>query len=473
MAAKEVTILGAGPAGLGAALELKKLGVSDVLVLDQHAVAGGLSRTLEFEDHRFDVGPHRFFTKSPEINAMWHEILGEAFQPVSRLTRIYYKQTLFNYPLKPVNALTKLGLVDSAQAIASYMAMHLRHHNGEAENFEDWVSRQFGRKLFEVFFKTYTEKVWGIDCKEIAAEWASQRIKGLSLKEAVLDAINPFNSAKKAKSLVEEFDYPEMGAGQMYEAMASAVADAGGVFQFDTRVTALLMKDNRVRAVRVEENGRSREIPVETLFTSIPLTLAVQMIEPAPPAEILEHVQALYYRDHVTVNLIVEGAEHFPDQWIYVHSPDVKMGRLANYNNFSKKMASPATSALSVEYFTFQDDEVWGLSDEDLIQLAIDELDYMKLVPRHKVKSGMVIRETEAYPTYYVGYEQHYEPLKAYLESIDNLQCIGRGGMYKYNNQDHSIITGMLAARNYRGSQYNIWDVNIDGEYQEGSQRDR
>lgn len=470
---KEVTILGAGPAGLGAVLELQKNNVKDVLVIDANSKAGGLARTEIFENNRFDIGPHRFFTKNNEVNELWHDILGDDFRPVQRLTRIYYKNKFFNYPLKPLNVLASLGLYESTQALISYLYSLIKFPRKEAVTFEEWVTNHFGKKLYQMFFKTYTEKVWGIDCSKIGANWAAQRIKGMNLFTTIVDALTPSKKNKKAKSLVEEFDYPIYGAGMMYEKMAEKICDNGGEFSFDTTVKRINLKDNKVVSIIVEDKDKESELPIQTVFSSIPLTHLIKWMRPEVPNEVLQSAEKLYFRDHITVNLIIDKGGLFDDQWIYVHSSDVKMGRLVNYNNFSSNMpANKNTTAVSAEYFVFKNDDIWNLSDEEIIELAKNELDYMNLVDKSLIRKGLVVRETESYPIYFIGFEKHYETIRDFVSGISNLQCIGRGGMYKYNNQDHSLYTGMLAARNYCGANYNLWEVNIDAEYHEDARRD-
>jgi len=472
MKSKEVTIVGAGPAGLGAALELQKNNIKDILIIDMNSRPGGLSRTEVFEDNRFDIGPHRFFTKNKEINKLWHEILGNDFKPVKRFTRIYYNNRYFNYPLKPFNALKNLGLLESSHAIISYILSQIKINNNEIVSFEDWVGKHFGEKLYKTFFKTYTEKVWGIDCKNIGADWAAQRIKGLNLYKAILDALNPIKNNKSVKTLVEEFDYPIYGAGMMYEGMSDKIYKQGGEFLLNTTVKKVNMKDNKIISIFVNNNEKEFEIPIETLFSSIPLTKFIESMKPEAYENVLAATKELFFRDHITVNLVIDNNKLFKDQWIYVHSREVKMGRLANYNNFSPYMpANKNTTVVSVEYFVFKNDDIWNMSDKDIIELAKEELNYMNLVSRKLVKNGFVVRETESYPTYFIGFEKYYSIINNFVSNISNLQCIGRGGMYKYNNQDHSLYTGLLAAKNYCGAGYNIWNVNIDAEYHENAKR--
>jgi protoporphyrinogen oxidase len=465
----ECCIVGAGPAGLAAGLELARHGVSSILVLDRHPIVGGLARTETFDGARFDVGPHRFFTKNAEINALWHNLLGSDFVPVDRVTRILFNKQLFNYPIAARDVLTKLGWSESLKAMLSYLHAQLARRH-EPKTFEEWVVAKFGWKLYRIFFKTYTEKVWGIPCSQIDARWAAQRIKGLDLRAAIKNALFP--GGEKIKTLVERFHYPVRGAGQMYEAMAERIVKRGGRVRLGCTVVAVHRDGNRVRALEVEEKGGQRFlVTAQRFFSSMPITLFFKAVVPAESHAVLEAANTLYYREHITVNLRIDGTNHFPDQWIYVHAPEVKMARLANYNNFSPAMVStPGKTGVSVEYFTFQNEDLWKLSNEQLKSLACDELDQVQLVPRQAIEEAWVVRETESYPTYYLAYEEHFERLRRRLDEFENVAPIGRGGMYKYNNQDHSTLTGLLAARNYLklpGSPYNVWNVNIDAEYHE------
>jgi len=467
-------VIGAGPAGLAAAHELTLRGARDVAVIEATGVVGGLSRTDVHDEARFDVGPHRFFTKNAEVNALWHELLGADFRPVDRLTRIYYRGKFFNYPIKAFDAFSKLGPVASIHAVISYLGAQL-DRDGEPETFEDWVSTKFGRKLYETFFKTYTEKVWGIPCREIGADWAAQRIKGLDIWEVLKNAVVPA-AQQKVKTLVEQFDYPRLGAGQMYEAMCSRAADAGAEVLLDHRVVAFHLDGDRVKEVSaVGSDGEEVTISAGHFFTSAPITQVVTSFDPPEAEPIRRSAEALYYRDHITVNLLVARDGLFPDQWIYAHAPEVEMARVANYGNFSADMVNhQRRSALGVEYFVFKGDAIWNKRDEELEQLAVAELDELGLVRRGSIERAWVVRETECYPTYYLGFEEHFDRLRRRLDEIGNLHPIGRGGMYKYNNQDHSIVTGMLAARNVLDGERahrDLWSVNVDAEYHESASR--
>lgn len=471
----EIAILGAGPAGLSAAWELARAGRDELLVIDRHPIPGGLSRTELFDGNRFDVGPHRFFTADPEIDALWHELLGDEFLPVQRLTRIFYKKRLFRYPLEAIDALRNLGLRESVTSMLSYLAARFSTTPGEAESFEEWVSGRFGQKLYETFFKTYTEKVWGIPCREIGAEWAAQRIKGIDLASVVKNAL--FRQSVKAKTLVDEFDYPRHGAGMMYERMWERTAGPRRELALRTDVVRLLRDGMRITGIEVRSaDGGTACIEPGHVFSSIPLTVMLGMLEPAAPEDVRKAIAKLYYRDHITVNIVADGADLFPDQWIYVHAPDVKMARMANYTNFSRRMAArPDTSLISIEYFVFRGDELWRRTDAELSALAAQELQTMQLLPPDRILGSFVTRETESYPTYFIGFQEAYDTVRRFAESLENLSCIGRAGLYKYNNMDHSIATGLLAVRNLLGTapRGDVWSLNTDGEYQESSRRVR
>jgi protoporphyrinogen oxidase len=470
----ECIILGAGPAGMGAALTLVEHGVTDILVVDRNCLVGGLARTEVFDGNRFDIGPHRFFTKNREINALWTQTLGDDFRPVDRLTRIYYNHQFFTYPIKPFETFWKLGFAESAHALVSFLSEHMARQT-EARTFEDWIVQKFGAKLYRTFFKTYTEKVWGIPCHQIGAEWAAQRIKGLDIRQVLKHAIVG-HPQQDLKTLVDRFDYPRLGAGQMYEAMLDTVVSRGGTVLLNSRVTAFHRQDHDIAAVAVTDGeGQTYRMTANHYFNSIPLTHFFHLVRPEASADVQQAARRLYYREHITVNLLINGAQLFPDQWIYIHAPEVQMARLANYTNFSPAMVQdPAQSAVSVEYFTFTHEGLWQMTDDDLTQLAIDELHYLRLVDKGLVQQAWVVRETESYPTYFLGYHEPYGTLKGAMDRYTNITPIGRGGMYKYNNQDHSTLSGILAVRNYLhlpGAPYNLWEINIDAAYHESASR--
>ena len=471
----ECCILGAGPAGLAVGHELSKNGIKDIAVVDKNVIVGGLARTEVFDGNRYDVGPHRFFTSNIEINKLWKETLGDDFIPVERMTRIFYKNMLFNYPLNLLNVFSNLGLSESLKSIASFAESKIKHKN-DPVTFEDWIVNKFGRKLYETFFKTYTEKVWGIPCDQIEAEWAAQRIKGLDLVELLKKTLLG-NKSQEIKTLVEQFDYPVLGAGQMYNVMAERVNEKGATFYLNYSVKKINIRESVILSIIIEERNTGELIEVfsKQFFSSIPITHFFKMMDPIPNSDTLIAANSLYFREHITVDILIDRKDLFPDQWIYVHSHDLKMARLANYKNFSKQMVkSDEKTTLSVEYFVFKSDDIWRMSDNSLKELAGDELSQMKLVNKKQIENSWIVRETESYPTYFIGYKEHYKVLKKEINKISNVYPIGRGGMYKYNNQDHSAFSGLLAARNYinrKTSQYDLWSINIDAEYNEGSER--
>jgi protoporphyrinogen oxidase len=470
----ECCIIGVGAAGLGVALELVRHGVTSIAIIDKNKSVGGLARTNVFDGVRFDIGPHRFFTKNKEVNKIWHGTLEKDFRSVSRLTRIFYKNKYFKYPIKPLDALIKLGPIESIVAVFSFLSPWINRKN-EARTFEDWIVQKLGRKLYETFFKTYTEKIWGIPCSQIGAEWAAQRIKGLDALELIKNALIGRKN-KKIKTLVEEFDYPVLGTGQMYEAMRDKVVSRGADIILGSRVIRFNRHDNTIDSIDImDSSGHETSITARHFFSSIPLAHFFKMLNPTDSVQINNSAQMLRYRDHITVHLLVDRENVFPDQWIYVHSPDIQMARVANYNNFSKAMVSDKNkTALSVEYFVFKDKGLWNESDKFLADLAINELDTMGLIKNSDVEKSWVVRDSEAYPIYYIGFLEHYNLLRSRIDQFVNLYSIGRAGMHKYNNMDHSLMSGILAARNYLklpGSPYILWDINIDAEYLENAQR--
>ncbi len=466
----DLVIVGGGPSGLSAAYEAIGQG-AEAVVLERLSLVGGLARTTTFQGNRFDIGPHRFFTKNREVQALFMSMAADDLLLVPRLTRILCGRTYFNYPLTPLNALFGVGPQAGVSILSSYINARARGVFGETyDNFEDWVIAHFGRRLYEMFFKTYTEKVWGIPCTKIGPDWATQRIKGLTLTTAIWNSF--FKPRQQSvKTLVDEFMYPRLGAGQLYENMAANIRQAGGSVVTGARVHRICRGDMYVRAVMAEdETGTRLEVPGRYFLVSAPLTEMIEMMHPSAPPEVLSACRALRYRNHVGVNLIVEGSP-FPDNWIYVHSKDVRMARVANYANFSASMCSQSgLSPLTVEYFCFPGDSVWDAPDEALIELAKRELAQIGVVRQDQVLDGFVVRSDKAYPVIEIGYERHIATIRSWLSGFQNLLPIGRSGMFKYNNQDHAMATGLLAARTALGiQQFDPWLVNIDAEYHESA----
>lgn len=464
-AAKEFTIIGAGPAGLAAAYQLAKTGHS-AAVLEQDRQVGGLSKTLEYRGFRFDIGGHRFFTKSPEVNGLWREILGDEFLIRPRLSRIYYRGKFYHYPLKPFNALRNLGLLTSLGAVASYGRAKLCPRKPET-SFEDWVTNRFGEKLYRIFFKTYSEKVWGIPCTELSADWAAQRIRNLNLSKAVFNALG-IHRGKQVASLIDEFQYPRHGPGQMYDSMCRQAAARGAEVHLGHRVVAVQHRNGRIETVATASAGGTTEHRVDRLISSMPLSELPLMMNPQPPRDVVDAANGLGYRSILTVNLLVQQPAIVPDTWIYIHDPDIRAGRLQLYKNWSPEMvADPSWSSVGLEYFAFENDAFWSMDDARLIEIAKDDLQKLRLVEPQNVRDGFVARYAKAYPVYDDGYRDRVELIRRYLDGFGNLVCVGRYGQFRYNNMDHSIMTALLGCRKLLGEPVDPWGVNAEAEYHE------
>ena len=462
-----VVILGAGPAGLTAAYMLAKSGHTRVTVLEADDMVGGISRTAQYNGFRFDIGGHRFFTKIRVVEALWHEILGPEFISVPRLSRIHYNGRFFDYPLKPANALRGLGLVNAVRILASYVKWHYKPYLIE-ENFEQWVTNRFGKRLYEIFFKTYTEKVWGIPCTEIRAEWAAQRIQGLSLARAILSATSLNRRGAQIKSLIHEFQYPRLGPGQMWETCRDLVVAQGHEVLMKHYVDELQWNGDRVVGVRAQTPCGARTFPAEHVISTLPVRSLVRAMSPAAPPAVRTAAEGLRYRDFLVVALILNKDHLFPDNWIYIHSPGVKVGRIQNFNNWSAAMVpTPNTTCLGMEYFCFKGDGLWDSTDADLIAKASAELEQLGLARREDVVDGTVIRMPKAYPIYDGVYREHLDVVRASLAGLSNLQLVGRNGMHKYNNQDHSMLAAMRAVENMQGASHDLWTINTDLDYHE------
>jgi protoporphyrinogen oxidase len=474
---KQVVIIGAGPAGLTAAAELAEHGILPTLLEKDPEYVGGIARTVRYRGWRFDIGGHRFFSKSPEITAWWRRRLPEDFISVRRMSRIYYRGKFFDYPLRALNALTNLGFLTSAQCLLSYAIARLRPIRPE-RSFADWVTNRFGKKLFTIFFQTYTEKVWGMPCSEISADWAAQRIKGLSLTKAVWHALFP--QKKKAsgsavvKTLIDTFEYPRLGPGMMWEKTAADLRAAGVPIHMGATATGLLHDGTRITGVRARlADGTTHIFPADAVIVSMPLQETVLAFDPPLPEEARAAAARLRYRDFLTVALMIRKKNLFPDNWIYVHDPGVKLGRIQNFNNWSPEMVPDASATcLGLEYFCFEGDGLWTMDDHALIDLGKRELAQLGLVDPADVFDGCVVRMPKSYPVYGPGYQDDVAIIRRALSAFPNLQPVGRNGMHKYNNQDHSMMTALLAARNLTGASYDVWKVNTDAEYHESGEVD-
>ena len=461
-----VVIIGAGPGGLTPAYLLAKRGVK-VTVLEADDVVGGISRTAQYKGYRFDIGGHRFFTKIKPVEDLWKELLGDEFISVPRLSRIHYQGKFFDYPLKAMNALRGLGIWNAILMVVSYVWAHLRPSPVE-ENLEQWVTNRFGKRLYQIFFKTYTEKVWGIPCTEIRAEWAAQRIQNLSLAKAILSAAAMNKRSTDVKSLINEFQYPRLGPGQMWEICHDKVIALGGEVLMQHKVESIEMENGRVVAVRAKTPDGEVRIAGDHFISTMPVKNLVHALEPVPPAVARAAANGLGYRDFLTVALMLDKDDIFPDNWIYIHTPGVKVGRIQNFNNWSRAMVPVAgQTCLGMEYFCFEGDGLWTSPDADLIAQAARELRELGLDQGANVVDGTVVRMPKAYPVYDSTYREHLDTVREFIDPIPNLHLVGRNGMHKYNNQDHSMYTAMLTIANMDGANHDVWAVNTDFEYHE------
>ncbi|MDP8991917.1 MAG: NAD(P)/FAD-dependent oxidoreductase [Actinomycetota bacterium] len=468
----DVVIIGAGPAGLTAAYQLLKHGhVSTVLEADN--VVGGISRTAERDGWRFDIGGHRFFTKVKPVEDLWMEILGEEeFLLRPRLSRIYYNGKFFDYPLKAMNALRGLGLLEALLCMLSYAWARVRPPKDQS-HFEGWVSARFGYRLYRIFFKTYTEKVWGVPATSIKADWAAQRIKNLSLSKAVLNAIMPKRNQKEITSLIEEFRYPKYGPGMMWERAAELVTAGGVKLIFDAKVTTVHREDGRAVAVTAHTDGLASRYEATHVISSMPFRDLIRAMDPPAPEEVRAAAEGLAYRDFLTVALVVPEEAGFPDNWIYVHSPEVRLGRIQNFGSWSPYLVKDGRTCLGLEYFAFEGDDLWSMADEDLVELGKQELSRLGLLDDpSSVETGYVVRMPKAYPMYDETYKRNVQVMREWLEAnAPNVYPVGRNGMHKYNNQDHSMYTAMLSVENILGASHDIWTVNVEAAYHEERQQ--
>ncbi len=459
----DVIILGAGPAGLTAAYELSSKGLH-CIVVERDSVVGGLAKTVDYKGYLFDLGGHRFYTKVGLIERIWHEVLGADFLKRQRLSRIYYRGKFFRYPLDPMDVLRGLGPIEVARCGISFL--HSRLFPQEPENnLAAWVSNRFGTRLFKMFFESYTEKVWGIPCTAISADWAAQRIRGLSFSSLVRDALKLGGKPKEAiKTLVREFHYPRRGPGMIWTKMQEVLEQRGSQVVLNAPVRRVRCEDGRITAI----DAGSRRYVGKHFISSLAIRDFFGMMDPVPPDEVRQAARAFAYRDFITVGLIVRGKNLFPDNWIYVHEPAVTVGRIQNYSNWSPEMSpDPEMSSLGMEYFCFEGDALWRQSDAELLNLARKELASLGLVKAEDILDGKVVRVPKAYPVYDDDYRKGLQVVAEYLKSVPNLQLVGRNGMHRYNNQDHSMLTAVMAARNILGANFDLWKLHGESEYLE------
>jgi protoporphyrinogen oxidase len=472
----ETLVIGGGPAGLTAAYRLSKEG-REVVVLEKDPVyVGGISRTVNYKNFLFDIGGHRFFSKSKTIVDLWKEILPDDFIERPRLSRIFYQNKFYAYPLRAFEALGNLGLWESTLCMASFgyaRVFPIRN----ATTFHQWVRNQFGERLFSIFFKTYTEKVWGMSCDEISSDWAAQRIKGMSLGAAIVDGLrrslglNKFrnNGENSAKTLIESFQYPRKGPGMMWDAAAAKIRKAGGEILMGRSVEKLHY-DETSKIWTVEAwtaEGHCETIRARHVVSSAPVRELIANLSPTPIS--LLHARQLRYRDFLTVVLIGKSKKELPDNWVYIHDPSVKVGRVQNFRSWSPEMIPDGVSTcLGLEYFCFEGDGLWNAPDSELIELAKREIGQIGLMDPDDVADASVVRQPKAYPVYDETYASNIETIRAELSlRFPNLHLVGRNGMHKYNNQDHAMMTGLLTALNIISGEniHDIWRVNEDAEY--------
>ncbi len=457
-----VGIIGAGPAGLTAAYQLAKEGISVDVFESSHSV-GGMAKSFSLWGQVVDLGPHRFFSSDPRVNKLWLEIVGGNYSMVPRLTRIYYKKTFFDYPLRAFNALFGLGIIQSIACVFSYVQAKAFPIKNES-TFEAWVTNRFGHRLFTIFFKSYSEKLWGISCKDLDADFAAQRIKKLSLYEAVKAAVFK-SSGSKHKTLVDEFAYPHDGAGAVYDLMAQKIVELGGRIHFKAPVQSVQPSAGEVAPILKLEDGR--ELTFSHIISSMPITHLVERME--APQDIQFHAKALKFRNTILVYLKIDATSPFPDQWIYVHSAELQTGRITNFKNWVPSITKgQKETILCLEYWCYDEDAMWGMDDGAMVDLATREIYQTSLIPQNSVLDGSVLRVPKCYPVYATGYRSHLDPVERFLTRQEGLSVIGRYGSFKYNNQDHSILMGLMAAENItRHANHNLWDINTDYEYQE------
>jgi protoporphyrinogen oxidase len=468
-----VVVIGAGPAGLTAAYQLSKRGVA-ATILEADNVVGGISRTAQRDGWRFDIGGHRFFTKVQAVENLWFEILGsEDFLRRSRKSRILYQGKLYDYPLVPMNALRNLGFVEAVRCMASYAWVRINPPK-DTSNFEGFTAGRFGWRLYRTFFKTYTEKVWGVPATAIQSDFGAQRVKDLSIIRAVIEGFKPKSlrirrdKSKQVTSLIDEFNYPKYGPGMMWERCAEIVTERGSKVLYESEVTKVEHRDGRAIAVTAVTDGVPTRYECTDVISSMPIRKLLEAMDPAPPPDVLAAAHGLTYRDHITVALVVPPEAGFPDNWIYIHDPEVKVGRVQNFGSWSPYLVKDGRACLGLEYFVFEGDEMWNSSDEELVELGKRELAQVGLCDPSRVEAGYVVRTPKAYPMYDATFKANVAKLVEWLDAnTPNVYPVGRNGMHKYNNQDHSMYTAMLSVENIFGADHDVWSVNVEAEYHE------
>jgi protoporphyrinogen oxidase len=470
----EVVVIGAGPAGLTAAYQLGKAGVP-CTVLEADDIVGGISRTVERDGWRFDIGGHRFFTKVRAVEDLWHEILpDEDFLQRPRSSRIYYRGKFYDYPIKPMNALRNLGVIEAVRCILSYLWVRVRPPKDQS-TLEGYIAANYGWRLYSHFFKTYNEKVWAVPASQISADWGAQRIKGMSLWAAVWEPLRARfagrrDRARQVTSLIEEFQYPKYGPGMMWERCRDLVEAKGSKILMETRVVTVRHRDGRATAVMAESDGARTEYRADHIISSMPFPQLLRAMDPPAPEGVLRAADELRFRDFLTVALVVPASKvTWTDNWIYIHAPEVRTMRVQNFGSWSPYLVKDGRNVLGLEYTVYEGDEYWCADDEDLIAQGIAELAQLGLMDPVDVEAGYVVRMPKAYPVYDESYKDNVEVLRSWLaEHTPNVWPVGRNGMHRYNNQDHSMLTAMLTVENIvAGTKHDIWSVNVEAEYHE------
>jgi protoporphyrinogen oxidase len=468
--AQEIVVIGAGPAGLTAAFQLHKHGlVSTVIEADD--MVGGISRTAQRDGWRFDIGGHRFFTKVQQVEDLWHEILpDDDFLMRPRKSRIFYKGKYIEYPIRAVDVLKKLGPVEAVLCVASYAQARIRPPKNQS-NYEGWLVARFGWRLYRALFKTYTEKLWGVPVSEMPSDWAAQRVKGLTLGKAIVNALTPRRNQKEITSLIEEFQYPKYGPGMMWEACRDSVVEQGSKVVMETSVTKVRHVGGRATSVVAEhrEGGRT-EYPCTEVISSMPISQLLEAMDPPVPPEVKAAAEDLRYRDYMIVALAMpEEFVDFDDNWLYIHDPAVRTMRIQNFGSWSPYMVKEGRNTLGLEYTVWEGDEEWNADDEWLIARAKQELEQLGLCRTGEIEAGYVVRQPKAYPLYDDRYRANVGILRDWLAShVANVHPVGRNGMFRYNNQDHSMLTAMLTVENITtGTSHDVWEVNVEEEYHE------
>ena len=465
MKCKRVAVIGAGPAGITAAYELTKQGLH-VDVYETSNQVGGMAKSIQLWNQTVDIGPHRFFSNDTRVNKLWLEAASGEYDIVDRLTRIFYKQKFYHYPLKAFDVLCNLGFFEAALCVLSYLIVKVFPLKDES-TFEGWVINRFGRRLFNIFFKTYSEKLWGISCNELDADFAAQRIKKLSLWEAIKNAIFIKSNSNQHKTLVDQFAYPFGGTGRVYEKMADKITQKGGNIFLKTEVNRVVIKNQEATAIVLDDET---EIKYDHIISSMPISLLVDRMDETPEL-IKQSARNLRFRNTIIVYLKIKGTDLFSDQWLYIHSGDIETGRIANFRNWWPGLyGEEEYSILSLEYWCYDSDDIWKETDEELTVRAKKDIVLTGIIENSSIVDSSIYRVPKCYPVYNMGHKDNLNLVEKHLRTVENLTVIGRYGSFKYNNQDHSILMGILAAENIAyGKSHDLWKINTDYEYQESS----